>query len=93
MSPITSGLIRILSVEPDLTVDSVKPKLSAGEADAVARRDVGASLVAPRESKPAGAERKTAFSNGDRARLTLFDTPEEGPRLAWRVLVNGNDPF
>ena len=43
---------------------------------------------APRATQAAGAERATRFSNGDRARLTIF-SDGRSDRLAWRVEVDG----
>jgi fungalysin metallopeptidase (M36)/proprotein convertase P-domain-containing protein/fungalysin/thermolysin propeptide len=76
-----------------LRIASATPRLSAAQALAIAQRDVGApaGFPAARSTSP-GAERTTAFSNGDRASLVALDAPS-GDRLAWRVTVQGRDPY
>jgi VCBS repeat-containing protein len=71
-----------------LRVASIAPGLDAPAALAAAKREVGGSLVAPRARQGRGPERPTRFSNGDRARLTLF-ADGRATRLAWRLQVTG----
>jgi VCBS repeat-containing protein len=71
-----------------LRVASIAPSLGAAAALAAARREVGGALVAPRALQGRGPERPTRFSNGDRARLTLF-ADGRATRLAWRLQVAG----
>lgn len=75
-----------------LGVPSVTPDLDAEAALAVARREVGGSLVPPRASEGRGAERPTRFAGGDTARLTLFNDGST-TRLAWRVEVTGEHDY
>ena len=72
----------------DLRVPSVTPDLTAAAALAAAMRDVDAPPVAPRARQGRGAERPTRFSNGDTARLTLFNDGAT-TRLAWRLELTG----
>jgi subtilisin-like proprotein convertase family protein len=76
----------------DLRVPSVTPDLTAATALAVARREVSGPLIAPRSRQLQGPERPTRFSNGDTARLTLFNDGTT-TRLAWRLEVTGEHEF
>ncbi len=73
---------------PDLRVRSVAPALTAGAALALARRQAGGSMLAPRARRQGGPERATRFAGGDTARLTLFNDGTT-TRLAWRLEVTG----
>jgi hypothetical protein len=80
------------SLVHDLDVPSSTPALTPSEALATAQRDVGAQVTAPAARSTGTGDRRTAFSNGDTARLVAFaDT--DGDRLAWRLTVAGQDPF
>lgn len=72
----------------DLRVRSVAPDLTAGAALALARRQAGGSMLAPRARQQGGPERATRFADGDTARLTLFNDGTT-TRLAWRLEVTG----
>ena len=76
----------------DLQLDGVEPVLGARDALAAARADVRGPLLLPRDSRQAaGADRLTTFSGGDEsAGLVAFATAD-GARLAWRVVVVGED--
>ena len=75
-----------------LSLPSTTPRLTASQALAVARDDVGAKAGLPRASTRAGPQRVTSFSNADSARLVAFASPN-GDRLAWRITVAGKDPY
>jgi hypothetical protein len=75
-----------------LSLASAAPRLSAARALAVAQRDVGAPAAFPSASTRPGPQRTTDFSNGDRASLVVFNAPS-GDRLAWRVILDGRDPY
>ncbi|HKG38598.1 MAG TPA: M36 family metallopeptidase [Conexibacter sp.] len=75
-----------------VAVASARPQLTASQALAIAQTDVGAPVALPRSTTRPGPQRLTAFANGDRARLVVFDTPT-GDRLAWRITVAGRDPY
>jgi len=76
-----------------LSVASVTPRLDAMAALATAKQEVaGALLPPPRAQRAAGPEQATRFSNGDAARLTLFDDGAK-TRLAWRLEVAGEHDF
>ncbi len=75
-----------------LSIAATTPRVNASQALAVAQGDVGAPAALPRASRSAGPQRVTRFSNGDGARLVVFDAPR-GDRLAWRVTVAGRDPY
>ncbi|HWC25078.1 MAG TPA: M36 family metallopeptidase, partial [Solirubrobacteraceae bacterium] len=87
---------RLLSVGgaavSNLRVGSVAPDLTASAALAVARQQVGGSMIAPRARPAGGPERPTRFSDGDVARLTLFNDGSS-TRLAWRLQVTGEHDF
>jgi subtilisin-like proprotein convertase family protein len=71
---------------------STAPRLTASEALAIAQADVDAPPALPRANTHTGPQRLTTFSNGDRARLVVFDAPD-GDRLAWRLTVAGRTPY
>ena len=75
-----------------LRVASVTPGLGAEPALAAARREVGGSLVPPSARQGSGPERPTTFSNGDAARLTLFNDGRT-TRLAWVLEVTGEHDY
>nr|MDQ3936296.1 hypothetical protein [Actinomycetota bacterium] len=85
---------RLISVSgsplPDLAIDAGARRLTALEALAAARRDVHGSALPPRPRSRGGDELRTDFSTGEAARLVVFPT-EDGGRLAWRVLVDGEE--
>ncbi len=87
---------RLLSVGgsavADLRVDSATPALGAEQALAIARREVGGALVAPRARRGSGPERPTRFAGGDSARLVLF-ADGSTTRLAWRLEVTGENAY
>jgi subtilisin-like proprotein convertase family protein len=74
----------------DLAVATLTPPLAAASAAATARVNAGGAALAPSARQDAGSERATRFSNGDRARLTIF-SDGAADRLAWRVEVSGAD--
>jgi extracellular elastinolytic metalloproteinase len=65
----------------DLAVESVEPSVRAERAYAAVR---GATVAAARRA--GGAERATAFGDGGRASLVLYQDGD-GARLGWRVLA------
>jgi extracellular elastinolytic metalloproteinase len=79
---------RVLSVTGspvhDLSVASVSPKLSAGQALSALAKNVHASRDFSVKSAGSDARRTTRFSNGDLARLVLFHG-KGGTRLAWHL--------
>jgi len=75
-----------------LSIPSATPALSAAQALELAQNDVGGAGGLPRALTHAGVQRRTTFSNGDSARLVVFDAPS-GDRLAWRVFVAGEGPY
>ncbi|MBS1870788.1 MAG: M36 family metallopeptidase [Actinobacteria bacterium] len=75
-----------------LALPTTTPRLTASQALAVARNDVGAKAALPRAHTSAGPQRLTTFSDGDRASLVAFESPS-GDRLAWRVIAAGTDPY
>ena len=78
------------SAVADLAVASTVPDVSPARATAVARTDVDGAITAPRATQLPGTERATRFSNGDRARMTIF-SDGRSDLLAWRVEVGGED--
>jgi subtilisin-like proprotein convertase family protein len=76
----------------DLRVPSLAPDLDAEAALAAAAREVGGSLVPPRARQGRGPERPTRFSNGDAARLALFNDGQT-TRLAWVLGVTGEHDY
>ena len=66
---------------PDLAVGSVEPAVSAERAYAAVR---GATIAVRRRA--GGAEQATAFADGGRASLVLYQDGD-GARLGWRVLA------
>ena len=76
---------RLLSVTgapaADLAVGSVEPAVSAERAYAAVR---GATIAV--ERRAGGAEQATAFADGGRASLVLYQAGD-GTRLGWRVLA------
>jgi hypothetical protein len=62
------------------------PLLTADEALAETRRDVGAPVVALASQQHGDARRTTDFETGERAALSVIATPK-GNRLAWDLLV------
>ncbi len=76
-----------------LAVPSTEPALAAGAALGAARRDAGRALAAPPRGRQApGPERRTAFADGESARLVVFGD-HDADRLAWRVQARGGGPF
>ncbi|MDQ3870464.1 MAG: M36 family metallopeptidase, partial [Chloroflexota bacterium] len=75
---------------PDFGPAPGPPRVSAGRALGVAKRNVGGRLLAPRARTRRGPERQTSFANGDRAGLVVF-ADRDGERLAWKVTVTGAD--
>ncbi|MDP8967926.1 MAG: extracellular metalloproteinase, partial [Actinomycetota bacterium] len=76
----------------DLHVASTTPDIGAEAALAAAKQEVGGAMIPPRASHEQGPERQTRFSNGDTARLTLFNDGST-TRLAWRLIVTGEHEF
>ncbi|HUR85943.1 MAG TPA: M36 family metallopeptidase [Solirubrobacteraceae bacterium] len=72
-----------------LRVDSVDPDLDAEAALVIAKLEVGGALIPPRGRQGRGPEVPTSFTNGDSARLTLFNDGAT-TRLAWRLQVTGD---
>ena len=72
------------SAQPDLSVDSRAPRLSAADAFRALMRNVGAVRPFRVSSGPQGARRSTAFSTGDTATLAVFADGGNG-RLAWQI--------
>ncbi|HEX4805465.1 MAG TPA: M36 family metallopeptidase [Conexibacter sp.] len=75
-----------------LAISSATPRISASRALGIARDDVGGPAGLPRALTRPGVQQRTTFSNGDSARLVVFDAPG-GDRLAWRIEVAGHDPY
>ena len=75
-----------------LRVASIEPGIGAGAALAAAKQEVRGAMIAPRARQAAGPERRTRFSNGDSARLTLF-ADGSATRLAWRLQVTGEHGY
>jgi len=75
-----------------ISLPTTTPRLTASQALAVAQGDVGAQSGLPRAAARPGPQRATSFSNGDAARLVVFESPS-GDRLGWRVTVAGKDPY
>jgi uncharacterized membrane protein YgcG len=75
-----------------LPIASANPQLTPSQALAAAQADVGVPATLPRSATRPGPQRRTAFGNGDRASLVVFDAPT-GDRLAWRITVAGRDPY
>ncbi len=72
-----------------LSVPSVTPRLSGGDALRALQGNVGVRRAIDVQSGPAGARQVTRFARGDFARLVLFDGAD-GVRLAWHVLYRAN---
>jgi subtilisin-like proprotein convertase family protein len=77
----------------DLALNTAKPSLSATDALAAARRNVGGSSKLPDVAGRSGsADRATTFATEqEAARLTAFARGDGSAKLAWRVQVSSVD--
>jgi hypothetical protein len=80
-------LINMLGSPVSAATGSTSPGISSAQAVASARTDAAESIVPYRSVKGGTVQRKTTFSNGDRASLVFFRAVE-GLRLAWQTYVS-----